>query len=192
MMDFILPVKDLLKVVCLRIGDILLCSLIVCRSDEMADVAEVIAADTVFNLYAAGRNLSFFILEVLEIQRVGVSARIYIYHAAGLSAGIQVIYAHGKFRAVRKVVGDRILAAYIVADFHRTGLYLKAKLFELLVKDVIEKDSLGDLAKFRVAVLIVSHVNACVLDFLRVKVMEDTFCDDDGTVVDSKNLAFYD
>ena len=61
---FHLPVEHLNKVVLLRIGNILLCSLIVCRGDIVHKITDNILSLVCVNIYTARRNLAILILNI--------------------------------------------------------------------------------------------------------------------------------
>ena len=155
----------------------------------MTDVVEVVLGGAAFDGHAARRNLSFGVLEILQVQRMGGAEGVHVHHAASFTLGEELVGSHGQLGAIGEVVGDGVLAADIVAYLYRTGLDLEAHLLELFLEDVIEKDCLGNLAQLGVAVLVVGHGNAGILDFLGIQIMENAFCHHHGSVADTQELA---
>ena len=138
----------------------------------MADVSVVIAGDATFDVHPAGRDLTFLILEILEVEGLGISVDVNIYHATGLSLGVKLINSHCKFSAVREVVCNGILATDIVADLDGAGL--------------------ADLAKFVMSMLILGHVDSGGLYFFCVKVMEYSFGNNHSSVRNTQEFSLED
>ena len=155
-------------------------------------MAVVVLSSTAFDIDSSRRNLSVRPLEFFEIERMGLTSSINIYHASGLSLDEELICAHRKFRAVGKVISDRILAANVVTDLDRTGRDLHAVLLEFPVEDVVEKDGLGNLAKFGMAMLVISKADSGILDFFGIQIMAYAFSYYDSALRDTEELAFDD
>lgn len=87
----------------------------------------------------------------------------------------------------------RVLAAYIVTDFHRTALHLEAERLELLLEKVVEEDSLGNLSELRMAVIVISEVDTCIGSLLGYAcIVEKTLSGNNGTIVDTHELPLED
>ena len=155
----------------------------------MADMLVVVAGNSAFNIDTAGRNLAFRVLKVVQVKGLGVAECVHEYHAAGLALAEEFVNSHCKFGAICKVVGDRVLAADVVADFNRTGLHLQTDLLEFFLENIVEQHSLADFAQLRMSVFVISHGNACVLDLLGIEVMENAFRNHHGAVGNAQKLA---
>ena len=140
----ILPLKNLLEIVCLRILDTeSLYSLVILRSYIVRNVLVIVLSCAGIDIHDSRRNLSCLrVLQISKIERRNITVRIYIYHAACLTLAEQLVNAHGKLCAICKVISNRVLAAYIITDFYRTALDTETDLGEFLLKKLVEKDSL--------------------------------------------------
>ena len=165
---FHLPLENLAEVVFLRIGNESLCRLVVGRSDIVRDVVVVVLRCTGIDVNDARRDLpSLRILKISQVQRRHIAVGIHVHHTSCLAFAEELVDSHRKLSAVCKIVCHRILAANIISDLDRTGLHLHSEILEFLLEQIIEKDSLRDLAEFRVAVLIISEMYSCISSLLR-------------------------
>lgn len=139
-----LPLKNLLEVVCLRIADAeSLDSLVVSLSHIVGYVIVVVLGCTGVDVNDARRNLSCLrVLQVCKIERRNVAVCVNIDHASCLAFAEELVNTHCKLCAICKVISDRVLAADVISDFYRTALHLKSEILELLLEKVIEEDSL--------------------------------------------------
>ena len=113
-------------------------------------------------------------------------------HAAGAPLVEKGVDAHAHEGAVGEVEGYRGMAADFVADFNRTALHFETESFDFALEEVVEDVSLGDLAKFGMAVVVVAEMDAGVFDFLIGEAVEDTFGNHGCAIVDAHDFAFDD
>ena len=94
-------------------------------------------------------------LEVSKVKWRYVTVCINIYHTASLTLTVELVNTHSKLCTVSKVISNRILATNVVTDLYRTALNLKTDLLELSLEEVVEEDSLRNLTKLWVTVVVV-------------------------------------
>ena len=109
----------------------------------MGDVLVVVLSCACVDIDYARRNLSCLrVLEVRKVQRRNIAISVYIYHAACLAFAEELICTHCELCAVCEVIGNRVLATYIVSYLYRTALNLEVQLLELLLEQVVEEHCL--------------------------------------------------
>lgn len=128
-----------MEVVLLGVGHISLGGLVVGRRNGVEDVlhhrGELVRVD----VDQTRRNLARRrVLQVLQVERRDIALRVDVDHAAGLALGEELVDADAQLRAVGQVVGDRGLAADLVAQLDRTALDLQTELLELLLDHLVE------------------------------------------------------
>ena len=182
-----------MEIVLLRIGDILLGSLVIRRRDGVEDGLHHRRELVRLDVHQTGRNLARRgILQVLEVERTYVAFRIHVNHAAGLAFGEELVHADTQLRAVRQVVCDRGLAADLVTQLHGAALDLDAQLLHLLLDHLVEDVRLRYLAQFGVSVLVIGEVDAALADLLVAQRVEYAFRDNGCSVVHAHDLALDD